>query len=137
MAIDHTRALRRAVVYLLSNTSAVTDYVGQGVYPMRVPADASWPFIRYGSAFTQGFDPTGWDGSEHDITLTVQSHDESGCEAIAAAIQQAFEGPDLPLEGSVLLASFDWVRTQVVLMPGTDSDFQAIMQFRVQTYENA
>ena len=137
MAIDHTRALRRAVVYLLRNTSAVTDYVGQRVYGMRVPTDAAWPFIRYGAAFSQGFEPTGWDGSEHDITLTVQSHSEDTCALVAAAAQQALEDADIPLEGSVLLASFDWVRTQVVLMPDTDSDFQAIMQFRVETYETA
>lgn len=70
MATDITRALKFGTIVHLASYAPLTAVVpAQRICALQVPAKIRWPYIRYGSPITTGFEATCWSGSSNRITL--------------------------------------------------------------------
>ncbi|MFC6487365.1 DUF3168 domain-containing protein [Nitratireductor sp. GCM10026969] len=70
MATDITRALKYSVILHLAADGALTAVVpAERIRALQVPSQIRWPFIRYGSPITTGFEATCWSGASNRVTL--------------------------------------------------------------------
>lgn len=70
MATDITRALKFGTIIHLAGNAPLTAVVpAQRIRGLQVPAQITWPYIRYGMPITTGFYATCWSGSANRITL--------------------------------------------------------------------
>lgn len=101
------RPLREAIVTHLKEDDAFTTKLPAGsIHGMRQPADATWPFSRYGSPDGHPLRSQCLKGSIVDVTLHVFSKDtfDDECSDILQAMEKSIDGADgkgvtLTLEG--------------------------------------
>lgn len=116
MAKDLSLPLREAIVTHLKDDGVFTALVPAGsIHGMRQPADATWPFTRYGSPDTRSFKASCIDGSIVDVTLHVFSKDtfEDECAQILAGMSSSLDGAVLTLTGGHR-AHVRWKSSQII-----------------------
>lgn len=72
------------------------------IYPPKVPAKPTWPFVRYGTAFVVPDRATCHDGIKLRVTISAFSKNANGedeASNIAAALAKALDGAQLAIEG--------------------------------------
>lgn len=134
MPVDHTYPLRKAILTYLKANAGVSALVADRIYPMKAPAGVKWPFIRYGAPLARGFEATGYDGSEHRITLHCFAHGETDTALLCAAVQEALKNNELPLEPRKLI-SMRWITTQILVDDADNDQFHGLMKYEVMTSE--
>lgn len=104
------------------------------VFAMSAPAKVTWPFIRYGSPVTSGFEATCWSGSTTRVTLhafaestSIYAGEDRALE-IAAAIVEAmktFDPADLGIVES------EWLNTGCTRDSDEADQWHAFAEFNV------
>lgn len=91
MARDYTLEVRQAVVSRLKQQ--MTTLPAASIHGERVPANPSWPFIRYSST-TLPWEASCYDGSQVSVSVHVFTSGPSTDEAarIAAEVVEVLEG---------------------------------------------
>jgi hypothetical protein len=135
LPVDHSLAIRKAVISHLLASTGVTDKVSDRVYGIRVPDKTEWDFVRYGVPDIRPFEASEWGGT--DARITVHAHargpDEAACANLAAAVVEALSSDTLPLADGLGLVSLDWEGTQTIPDGDAGTDFHAIIEFSVVT----
>lgn len=133
MAHDTSLPARRTIIAFLKDQSAVTAKVDQRVHA-RVPADPTWPYVRYGVDDTGPYRATGIDGTEIAIMLhafaTGETDDE--CRDLAAALSGTLDGRVLDLTaeaGFPARLHMRWTRTQVLRDIDRVDGWHGLVQF--------
>jgi hypothetical protein len=135
MARDFTLLLREAIILHLKADAALTALLPESqIHGMRQPAQAVWPFTRYGSPDSR---PVGL-GEETSITLHVFSKDpsEDECVTIARALANALDGRKLDLDddGDVFEARLEWRGTQTVPDAAEANAWHSLVRFEARIF---
>lgn len=129
--IDHADEVREAVIEHLKATAGIKALVGGRVHD-EPKTNPKWPFIRYGTPISGGFEATCWDGSEHRITLHgfAKGPGRKPAQTLAKAIVAAMEAFSPTTLGIV---SLEWIGSQVQPDPAEKSAYHAIVEYEVVT----
>ncbi|WMT90154.1 DUF3168 domain-containing protein [Pelagibacterium sp. H642] len=139
MATDLSRPLKAAIIDHLASSPVVTALVPMSrIYAMTPPATPRWPFIRYGSPITSGYDATCWDGSATRVTLhafaetTTTYAGEDRALDIAAAIVEAMKefGPD-----NLGIVENQYVQTTCIKDDDEADKWHSIVEFNLTVVE--
>jgi hypothetical protein len=107
MAIDSTLPVRRAILTHIGSVAAVTAIVPKSRhYPMVVPANVTWPFVRYGSPTPVPLRASCLDGTE--IVVAVHGFAKARMNASGAMIETAEDHAGRL--GAALAAALDGIR---------------------------
>lgn len=145
MARDTTLAVRRAVLATLKFDAGLTALVpSSSIHPSTVPADHSWPFVRYGAPSASPRRASCMDGTAHAIVVhgfakprysgqamieTAEDH----AMRIGAAIAAALDRRKLTLAGDYPgAAHISWSGTQMLQDPAEADSWHAVVQFTVR-----
>lgn len=141
LATDLTGPLKSAIIGHLKGNAALTALVpAERIYPMAVPAKPAWPFIRYGSPITGGFEAQCWSGSASRVTLHAFAETaaayagEDRALEIAAAIVEAMKTFAPPTLGVV---ACEYQQTRYIMEDDEASRWHAIVEFNVTVVEAA
>lgn len=139
MPVDHSLALRKALVTHLRNVSAcpaVVALVAQRTYGDQTPPTPEFPFIRVEKREVLPYEATGWDGSEHPVQISAfaKGPGEDAISELAKAISDSLDNSGLPLE-PLGLVSIDWQGTQTIRDGAEPGAYHAILRFSVKTTE--
>ena len=135
MPIDHSEEIKTAIIAALKADGAVAEIVGQRVYD-RPPAEPPWPFIRYGAPILGPYEASGWDGSDHDITIHTfaEGPDTKSVNALNKAVVAALDGfSNTDIADGPTAIDVQWVSTQVI-RDGIE-DHHGILRFTATTVE--
>lgn len=127
MAQDLSLGLREAIVAYIRSDAVVMAYLDQ-FYGERQPADAAWPFGRYGFDTAQKFQVSGVDGNEIEVNLHVFAKGESSdaVKPVMKALVKSLDDAQLSMdEGGVVDISF--VQSQT--LPDGPDGFHGIVTF--------
>lgn len=135
MPTDISRPLKFGVITHLAGNPAVTAVVPvERIFALQAPATPQWPFIRYGSPITSGYEATCWDGAANRVTLHAFAQTQSGISGedqaldIAALIVEAMKtfAPD-----DLAIIENEWLQTNV-LRDGDEADrWHSIVEFDI------
>lgn len=119
MAIDYTLEVRRAVVGHLT-----ANMTGVDVYGEFVPANPSWPFIRY-SSNTLPWEATCYEGSQVNVDVHVFASGESTDQAatIAAEVLQVMR--------TLVAGEVEWLGNIGPLRDEGPDKWHIVVQFRI------
>jgi len=133
---DHSVEIRKAVITKLKGAGAVAAIVAARVHD-EVPAEPTWPFIRYGLADLAPYATSCADGSDHEITIhTFSKGAGSGAiGALNAAVVTALDDAELDL-GALGFYGIDWLGTQVMPDGAEKSAYHGIIRFAARTLDN-
>lgn len=139
MPTDLSRPLKAAIINHLAATAGVTALVpATRIYAMTPPAKPVWPFIRYGSPITSGFEASCWDGSSTRVTIHAFAETKTGSAGedaaldIAAAIVKAMDSFD-PTDLGVV--ECEWVQTNCIKDSDEADQWHAFAEFNVTVIE--
>lgn len=142
-AIDHSEELAKAVVAELKQSPDVAAIVDTRVYTDLPGRNTGWPFIHLGLPTFGPYEASGWNGSEHDLTVHTfakQVGNVLGTTAISRlnrAVIATLNNASLPLAPGVDWASIDLVddlsAVQVVRDPVEPGACHGIIRFNVVT----
>ena len=139
LAVDLSRPLKAAIVDHIAADPGVLAFVPlDRIYAMSPPANPVWPFIRYGSPITGGFEATCWNGSTTRVTIhafaetkTIYAGEDRALD-IAAAIVNAM-GSFAPDNLGVI--ECEWLQTRCIQEDGEADRWHSITEFDVTVIE--
>lgn len=139
MATDHTLALRRAMVLAAKGSLSIGGVVADRVYGPNVPADPTWPFIRFEPPILTPTEASGWEGGSYRCTghVFTKGADESQCARGAAALAKTFDQARLLLGTGVETIELFHVQTQIIRDSDEATGWHAIVGFDVTVAEAA
>lgn len=133
MPTDYSLEVRRSVVACLQGYAPLTGLVSANRIFGEYAKNPTWPFIRYGLPITEGFEATGWDGSEHDVTIHVFFNGPTTDQVDGAAKQvvEAMKGWQSPVGTGIVTA--EWAGTQVLRDSPEDqaAKYHAVIRFAI------
>lgn len=92
--------LRDGVTNRLKENAAITATLGAGkVWGEKQPAEADWPFIRYGRPIITPTEASGWTGGRHRVSLHVFARGPSmdACVALMGLVVAELDGQEIDL----------------------------------------
>lgn len=133
MAKVTSRVARRAVIAFLKDQAPVTAKVEQRVFA-RVPANPTWPYVRYGVADAGPYRATGIDGAEIAMLLHTFATGETDddCTDLSDLLAETLDDRVLDLEpeaGFPAKLHMRWTRTQVLSDIERVDGWHGIVQF--------
>lgn len=142
MAIDSTIAIRRGLLIIARNNSALTAIVPRSdIYPQTVPADHGWPFIRSGAPSSVPIRASCVDGGEWTVAMHGFAKDrklgsqsvetaEDYAGRIGSALAAALDGQAITLTNG--RAAIRWTGSQLLMDPEESGCFHTVQQFVVR-----
>lgn len=132
MPADNWLETRKATVAALTAAAPIANLVpAHKIWGEVPPANIGWPFIRIGFPITTPFEATGWDGSQHRLTVHcfAKGEDTGDVSKIAKAVAAIVQGLVMP--DALAIIDLQW--TSTVLMRDTDeaNAFHAAVQFDI------
>lgn len=141
MAVDLSRPLKAAIVDHLASSANVTAFVpADRVYAMTPPAKPKWPFIRYGSPISEGWDASCWEGSNTRVTIhafaetTATYAGEDRALDIAAAIVDAMRDFD-PADLGII--ENEWIQTNCFKDSPEADQWHTVIEFNITVVKAA
>lgn len=135
MPTDYGTDVRRSIVTHLQGFAPLTSRVAAAsIFGEWAGSDPEWPFIRYGLQENLPFEATGWDGSEHEVTIHAFANGDPGTSsigAIAAQVVEAMKTWEAPIGLGIVTA--EWAGTNVLRdSPAPEeSKYHAVIRFAV------
>lgn len=140
MATDLTLPLKTAIIGRMRAHAPLTALVpASRIYAMAVPAKPIWPFIRYGSPISSGFDATCWPGIDTRVTIhafadtTTSYAGEDRALDIAAQIVEALKTLS---PNTVGIVENLWLQTNLFMEDQEAGRWHSVVEFNIIAVEN-
>ena len=134
MPNDYSLEVRRSIIAHLQGFGALTSLVAAAsIHGEEVPANPDWPFMRYGLSDDDAFEATGWDGSEHAVTLHAFSNGPytDAVKRIAKQVVKAMETWSAPAGTGIVAAEWRGTTTIRDSGPTEQSKYHSIIRFEI------
>jgi len=145
MAQDFALPIRRVILPRLKADAGVTALIPAArIYPATVPANPTFPFIRYGASMVAPFRASGLDSSAVTVAIHAFTKDitngsgaitmtaEDAAAKMADAIGRAVDDTTLALEGGAGKARVTWTGTNLLQDPDEAGAWHAVVNLRVE-----
>jgi hypothetical protein len=116
MPTDYGLEVRQSIITHLQGYVPLTALVSASrIFGEYAGATPTWPFIRYGLPDDAPFEATGWDGSEHAVTIHAFVNGDPGGDQVrrvakqVVAAMQTWTGPT-----GLGIVTAEWERTNVL-----------------------
>jgi hypothetical protein len=135
MPTDITGPLKIAVISHLEGDADLTAIVPVArMYGLAVPANPTWPYIRYGSPIASPYEATCWDGATVRVTLHAFAETKTGVAGedqalrIAALIVERMKTFD---PSNLGIIENDWINTNIMRDEPEADRWHAVVEFNI------
>jgi len=137
--VEDVVPLRNALVKRLEGNAAMTAALGEGsVWGEKQPADAPWPFLRYGAPILTTDELSGGlKGGRHRVTIHTFARGPSmdQCAALMKITEAELDGQDValdfPPEATRSATAYELFLNGAQIIPDGPDDWHGIQEFDV------
>lgn len=136
MASQDVVPLRNAVVGRLEDNPLITAALGDGsVWGEQQPADAPWPFIRYGAPIVTPDQVGQLTGGRHRVTVHVFARGPSmdECAALCTLVEDELDEQDIdlvfPVASTREATVWEMLLNSCQIIPDGPDDWHGVMEF--------